>query len=101
MAFSFTDLLPKSTREQWVEAKNKARLENPPPPSSLADILYRATASAQDAFKRSTAEAALNTGEGKQFQQEATRVTVKQYLQNPALWIVGAILLYGLLALRR
>lgn len=101
MAFKFTDLLPKSARDQWLEAKNKSRLENPPPPSSLADILYRATASAQDAFKKSTAEAALNTGEGKQFQQQATRVTIQQYLQNPALWVLGAILLYGLLTLRR
>lgn len=95
------DLFPDSIKKKWLDAKNKARLENPPPPETLADILYRATVSGQDAFKRSTAEAALATGEGKQFQQQATRVTIQQYLQNPALWVLGAILLYGLLTLRR
>lgn len=100
MAFKFSDLLPQSVRDQWVDAKNKTRLENPPPPSTLADILYRATVSAEDAFKRSTAEAALATGEGKNFQQEATRVTISQYLQNPILWGVAAILI-GFLMTRR
>ena len=91
MAFKLSDLLPQSAREKWLEAKNKSRLANPPPPSTLADILYRASVSAEDAFKRSTAEAALATGEGKNFQQEATRVTISQYLQNPAIWVIAAL----------
>ena len=100
MAFKFSDLLPQSAREKWVAAKNKTRLENPPPPSTLADILYRATVSAEDAFKRSTAEAALATGEGKNFQQEATKVTIQQYLQNPVLWVIVALIV-GYLMTRR
>lgn len=100
MAFELSDWLPQSAREKWLEAKNKSRLKNPPPPSTLADILYRATVSAEDAFKRSTAEAALATGEGKNFQQEATRVTISQYLQNPALWVIAALLV-GFLMTRR
>lgn len=85
------DFFPTSVREQWQAAKNKSRLDDPPPPSSLADILYRSSVSAQDAFKRSTAEAVLDTGEGKSFQREATRITINQYLQNPVL--IGVVLL--------
>lgn len=88
MGFSFSDLLPQSVRTQWVAAKNKSRLEPDAAPSSLVEILYGATASAEASIKRGTAKAALATGEGKNFQQEATRQTVQQYLANPFVWVL-------------
>lgn len=92
MPSALDSLLPPNVVSGWNKARKKYKSSGgTAQAANIFDSLYGATAAARDRFRVGMTTAILATPEGKTIVDESEKVRVKEYLRNPSVLIVLAV----------